>query len=167
MTATEATVSRADLEADRWPRVSDAIFRVSFSLIFLVAGLGHFVQRDVMLARLEAAPLGHLATLVGPPDVLMMLSGAGLVFLVTVALAPGRGLITRWKQRKQQQLDLFTRILLMELSRNQASRQSREDLLAQSSWSTEQFERALTRCIDDGLVTVEGGAVALTSADER
>jgi putative oxidoreductase len=50
-----------------------------FSLIFIVAGVGHFVQRDVMLARLEAAPLGHLASLFGPPELLMPLSGVALV----------------------------------------------------------------------------------------
>ena len=39
-------------------RSSDVTFRVVFSLIFVVAGLGHFVERDLMLARLEEAPLG-------------------------------------------------------------------------------------------------------------
>jgi putative oxidoreductase len=50
-----------------------------FSLIFIVAGLGHFGQRDVMLARLENAPLGHLAGLFGPPETLMIFSGVALV----------------------------------------------------------------------------------------
>jgi putative oxidoreductase len=63
----------------RLEAASDGIFRVLFSLIFLVAGLGHFVQQDVMLARLEAAPLGHLADLFGPPEILMALSGGALV----------------------------------------------------------------------------------------
>ena len=60
-------------------RASDVIFRVLFSLIFLIAGLGHFVERDVMLARLEEAPLGYLASLAGPPELLMPLSGVALV----------------------------------------------------------------------------------------
>ena len=64
---------------ERWARYSDPTFRVLFSLIFVVAGVGHFVQRDVMLARLDAAPLGHLAEWVGPPEVLMPLSGMALV----------------------------------------------------------------------------------------
>lgn len=64
---------------ERFGPASDVIFRGLFSLIFLVAGAGHFVQKDVMLARLEAAPLGHLATLFGPPDMLMSLSGVALV----------------------------------------------------------------------------------------
>lgn len=67
---------------------SDAVFRVLFSLIFIVAGLAHFGQRDVMLARLEAAPLGHLASLFGPPEALMMASGVALV-TGGVALALG------------------------------------------------------------------------------
>jgi putative oxidoreductase len=63
----------------RFGPASDLVFRVAFSLIFIVAGLGHFIQRDVMLARLEAAPLGHLASFFGPPELLMPLSGVALV----------------------------------------------------------------------------------------
>jgi putative oxidoreductase len=66
-------------DLERFGPTSDGVFRVLFSLIFLVAGAGHFFQRDVMLARLEAAPLGHLASLFGPPELLMMFSGAALI----------------------------------------------------------------------------------------
>ena len=65
--------------AERLGPLSDVGFRGLFSLIFLVAGVGHFVQKEVMLARLEAAPLGHLASLFGSPEVLMPLSGVALV----------------------------------------------------------------------------------------
>ena len=64
---------------ERYGPASDGVFRGLFSLIFLVAGVGHFGQKDVMLARLEAAPLGHLASLFGPPDMLMTLSGVALI----------------------------------------------------------------------------------------
>ena len=64
---------------ERFGPLSDVVFRGLFSLIFLVAGLGHFVQKEVMLARLEAAPLGHLASLFGPPDMLIPLSGVALI----------------------------------------------------------------------------------------
>ncbi len=77
----------AQLEA-RFGRASDLGFRVLFSLIFIVAGLGHFGQKDVMLARLEAAPLGYLASYLGPPEVLMTMSGVALV-LGGIALAFG------------------------------------------------------------------------------
>ena len=73
---------------ERFGPVSDVIFRVLFSGIFVVAGVGHFIQRDVMLARLEAAPLGHLAALFGSPEALMPLSGAALI-AGGVALALG------------------------------------------------------------------------------
>lgn len=69
------------------------VFRVAFSAIFLVAGIGHFVQQDVMLARLAAAPLGHLATMLGPPEILMRMSGAALI-AGGVGLALGA--CTRW-----------------------------------------------------------------------
>ena len=65
--------------AERLGPLSDVGFRGLFSLIFLVAGVGHFVQKEVMLVRLEAAPLGHLASLFGSPEVLMPLSGVALV----------------------------------------------------------------------------------------
>lgn len=74
--------------ASRFGPVSDPVFRGLFSLIFIVAGLGHFGQQEVMLARLEAAPLGHLASIFGPPELLMTLSGIALV-VGGVALALG------------------------------------------------------------------------------
>jgi len=78
---------------DRFGPISDVVFRVLFSVIFVVAGIGHFVQRDVMLERLEAAPLGHLAMLFGPPDLLMLGSGAALI---AGGLALAAGWLTRW-----------------------------------------------------------------------
>ncbi len=80
--------SRPDPLDSRWEAASDGVFRVLFSLIFIVAGAGHFAQRDVMLARLEAAPLGHLANFFGTPETLMALSGVALV-VGGVALACG------------------------------------------------------------------------------
>lgn len=78
---------------ERYGPVSDLVFRGLFCLIFLVAGIGHFVQKDVMLARLEAAPLGHLASFFGPPEVLMTFSGFALV---AGGLALGLGFQARW-----------------------------------------------------------------------
>ena len=66
-------------EETRREAIADGAFRILFSLIFIVAGIGHFAQRDVMLARLEAAPLGHLSRFFGPPETLMALSGVALV----------------------------------------------------------------------------------------
>jgi putative oxidoreductase len=67
------------LALDRFAPVSDVVFRGLFSLIFIVAGGGHFGARDEMIARLDAAPLGHLARLFGPPETLLMLSGIVLI----------------------------------------------------------------------------------------
>jgi putative oxidoreductase len=75
-------------QLERFGPASDVVFRVLFSGIFVVAGFGHFLARDVMLARLEAAPLGHLARLFGPPEVLMAASGVALV-VGGIALALG------------------------------------------------------------------------------
>lgn len=50
---------------------SDIAFRLRFSLVFVVGGMGHFGNKQAMLSNIEAASLGHLADLFGPPDVLM------------------------------------------------------------------------------------------------
>ena len=76
------------LALERFGPLSDLVFRVLFSLIFLVAGAGHFGQQDVMLAQLDAAPLGHLARFLGPPELLLSLSGVVLI-LAGLALAAG------------------------------------------------------------------------------
>jgi putative oxidoreductase len=76
----------------RYGSASDGVFRGLFSLIFIVAGMGHFFEKDVMLARLEAAPLGHLASLFGPPEFLMTVSG---IVLVVCGLALALGFQTR------------------------------------------------------------------------
>jgi putative oxidoreductase len=75
-------------DVERYGSLSDVVFRGLFCLIFIIAGFGHFLQRDVMLARLEAAPLGHLASLFGPPELLMLFSGFALI-VGGVALALG------------------------------------------------------------------------------
>ena len=73
---------------ERFNAASDVIFRVLFSVVFLMSGMGHFGNREVMLASLEAAPNGYLANMIGSPDVLMSLSGVAL-FVGGLALATG------------------------------------------------------------------------------
>lgn len=58
---------------------SDAIFRVSLSLIFVVGGLGHFFQLEYMLARIDESPWAELVKRIGDPAVLLQLSGAAFV----------------------------------------------------------------------------------------
>jgi len=55
------------------------VFRVLFSLIFLVAGFGHFAQSEVMIRRLVEAPLGDIATAVAPASVLISATGVVLM----------------------------------------------------------------------------------------
>jgi putative oxidoreductase len=59
--------------------VSDGAFRVLFSGIFLVAGVGHFVQADVMVRRLVEAPFGSLATAIAPAGSLIFATGIVLI----------------------------------------------------------------------------------------
>lgn len=59
--------------------VSDLVFRVSFSLIFIVAGLGHFFRPDLMLERLADSPWYELVSSFGSPVVLLYATGVTLV----------------------------------------------------------------------------------------
>ncbi|MDP2316389.1 MAG: DoxX family protein [Pseudomonadota bacterium] len=57
----------------------DLVFRISTSLIFVVAGLGHVFRPEQMVAQLEAAPLAGLATSLASAEVLVALGGPPLV----------------------------------------------------------------------------------------
>ena len=89
-------------------RMSDVVFRVLFSLIFVVAGLGHFGQHDVMLARLEASPCFGLIEVFGPPSLMLYASGAALVL-------GGVGLLLGYKTRWAAAL-LFVTLVPITLS---------------------------------------------------
>lgn len=65
----------------------DPLFRVFTSLIFIVGGLGHFGQHQVMLGRMAESPWSPLVNRIGDPSVLLWLSGFALVLAgVTLAL---------------------------------------------------------------------------------
>ncbi|MBK8197192.1 MAG: DoxX family protein [Acidobacteria bacterium] len=68
--------------------LSDLIFRIGTSLIFIIGGLGHFLQADDMLARIDESPWAALASSIADPLLLLHLSGA--VFIAAgLALAVG------------------------------------------------------------------------------
>lgn len=60
-------------------RASDLTFRALFSLIFIVAGLGHFGQHDVMLASMQGSPWFGLVSALGSPSLMLYASGVSLV----------------------------------------------------------------------------------------
>jgi putative oxidoreductase len=64
---------------DSWKRASDGIFRVLFSLIFAVAGLGHLLRPEAMVARLLDAPMADLMVAVAPATVLISATGVVLI----------------------------------------------------------------------------------------
>ena len=72
---------------NRRPQVSEAVFRVLLSLIFVVAAANHLLVGEKVAERLEAAPFGHLATSFAPAIVLIYLAGVAL-------LIGGLGLLT-------------------------------------------------------------------------
>jgi len=71
---------------DNWLRPSDQVaslvdpaFRVLTSLIFIVGGLGHFRQHEVMLKRIGESPWREFVRGIGDPSLLLWLSGAAFV----------------------------------------------------------------------------------------
>lgn len=65
----------------------DPLFRIMTSLIFIIGGLGHFGQHQVMLARMEASPWHGVVSAIGDPSWLLWLSGlVFVVFGITLAL---------------------------------------------------------------------------------
>lgn len=73
----------------RWlARRAEAIFRVAVSLIFIVGGLGHFVELDQMVQRIEESPWRDQVAMIGDPAILLWLSG-GVFILFGLLLALG------------------------------------------------------------------------------
>lgn len=71
----------------RWlARRAEAIFRVAVSLIFIVGGLGHFVELDQMVQRIEESPWRDQVMVIGDPAMLLWLSG-GVFILFGLLLA--------------------------------------------------------------------------------
>ena len=73
--------------------VSDTVFRVLFSVLFVVAGGMHLVAPDRVARRLAASPIAHFVTWVASPRVLVLAAG---VVLLVAGLALLLGLGTRW-----------------------------------------------------------------------
>ncbi len=70
----------------------DPIFRVLISLIFIIGGLGHFGQHQMMLDRMAESPWAGTVDMIGDPSILLWLSGG--VFLVA-GLTLALGWMTR------------------------------------------------------------------------
>lgn len=57
----------------------DPLFRLLTSLIFIIGGLGHFGQHDVMLERMQESPWAGTVNLIGDPSLMLWLSGIAFV----------------------------------------------------------------------------------------
>jgi len=68
--------------------LSDIIFRILLSLIFIIGGLGHFVQHRQMLDRMSESPWVETIHRIGDPSILLWLSGVVFI-LAGAALAAG------------------------------------------------------------------------------
>lgn len=57
----------------------DPLFRLLTSLIFIIGGLGHFGQHDVMLERMKESPWADTVNMIGNPSIMLWLSGFAFV----------------------------------------------------------------------------------------
>lgn len=60
-------------------KISFLVLRSLGSLIFIIAGVSHFMKTAGATARLENAAFAHLATWMAPAEALILLSGVGLL----------------------------------------------------------------------------------------
>ncbi len=67
---------------------SDLVFRVMFSLIFIVGGAGHFFAHDYMLNRIQGSPWLWLIEAIASPSLLLWLSG-GVMIISGIMVAAG------------------------------------------------------------------------------
>lgn len=66
---------------------ADPVFRVLTSLIFIIGGLGHFAEHQMMLDRMVDSPWWNMISMAGDPSWLLWLSGVVFViFGVMLAL---------------------------------------------------------------------------------
>lgn len=61
--------------------LSVVILRIMLSLIFIVAGTGHFFKLEQTVKRIEAAKLGFIANILGTPEMAVVLSGIVMLVL--------------------------------------------------------------------------------------
>lgn len=72
-------MNKATTQSIKLQNLSYLILRVLGSGIFLIAGLNHVFETANPVARLESAPFGFLATSILPAEMLVILSGIGLL----------------------------------------------------------------------------------------
>lgn len=82
------SVDRALALAARRLTLTDPVFRLLTSLIFIIGGLGHFGRADDMLARMEESPWRDTINALGDPLWLLWLSG-GVFVAAGITLALG------------------------------------------------------------------------------
>lgn len=81
------TIERRLTPTSAMEHMAEQIFRVSVSLIFIIGGLGHFGQHQMMLDRMAESPWRDTVASIGDPSILLWLSGAVFViFGITLAL---------------------------------------------------------------------------------
>ena len=91
------------IDYSKYHDLSDLIFRVGLSLIFIIGGAGHLVREKMMLQRIEASPWFDWVNALGSPLFFFLLSG--IVFILA-----GFGLLLGLRTRRSA-LALFVTLV--------------------------------------------------------
>jgi manganese/zinc/iron transport system permease protein len=83
---------------------------------------------------LDIAPTGPIASV------------AGMLFLLTVFLAPRQGILAKWRRRRSQRADLFQQLLLARLDSDDKNWVAHKKLVASVAWTDRQYRHALKVC---------------------
>ena len=120
---------------------------VMSSLIGIISSLVGIFVGD----RLEISPTGPIAAV------------SGLIFLITVVMAPRQGVLAKLRMRQLQRAELFQHLLLAQLKSSAPSSVKVSHLLKSVAWTEQQFQRTLNRCRQMGWIRDTAEAVELTT----
>jgi manganese/zinc/iron transport system permease protein len=129
------------------------------SMIAIGVGLGIFsaISGYWMANLMDASIAGCMATVVG------------LVFLVTVVLAPGRGLVAAARRRTRQRWGFAEKMLTIHLQQHEglpeeARENRRAHLQEHLRWEPPFAGHVVQRAVEDGFVIEDRGLLHLTDA---
>ena len=93
-------------------------------------------------------------------------SMAGLLFLLSLFLAPKQGLFSKWRLRKRQTVEMLSRLVIEKLSVEQSG-QSKKSLLESVYCEPQQFKSAVALCQRQTWIESDGDRLKLTEKGRR
>lgn len=99
---------------------------------------------------LDIAPTGPIASM------------AGMIFLLTVLLAPHQGVLAKWRRRCSQRANLFQQLLLARLESDDNNWVDGETLADAVAWTEQQFRNSLSVCRNRNWINESSMGISIT-----